>query len=152
MQTASCFSGSRPRSESHVNERRTTGQALPGAFGLEDAPMLTTRLLNKSAMAVTEIRGQPNFGVTKALPYDDAYFISLHLLASPDHDQFFNGRDVKPENFVAGITSIYDLRCNPIAYPRDPFYFFSFYLHLKAPDPLTHSTPRTPPTRPPLTT
>jgi hypothetical protein len=60
MQTASGFSGSRPRSASHVNERHTTGQALPGAFGLEDAPMLTTRLLTKSAMAVTEIRGQPN--------------------------------------------------------------------------------------------
>jgi hypothetical protein len=40
-----------------VNERRTTSQALPGVFGLENAPMLTTRLLNKSAMAVTEIRG-----------------------------------------------------------------------------------------------
>jgi len=45
-----------------VNERSTTSQALPGAFGLEDAPMLTTRLLNKSAMAVTEIRGQPSRG------------------------------------------------------------------------------------------
>jgi AraC-like DNA-binding protein len=120
-----------------VNERHTTGQALPGAFGLEDAPMLTTRLLTKSAMAVTEIRGQPNFGVTKALPYDDAYFISLHLLPSPDHDQFFNGRYVKPENFVAGITSIYDLRCNPIADHRDPFHFLSFYLPRKALDRLT---------------
>jgi hypothetical protein len=45
-----------------VNERSTAGEALPGAFGLEDAPMLTTRLLNKSAMAVTEIRGQPSRG------------------------------------------------------------------------------------------
>lgn len=86
-----------------MNERRTTGdEALPGTLGLEDAPMLTTRLLNKSAMAVTEIRGQPNFGVTKALPYDDAYFISLLLLASPDHDQFFNGRYViRARSFVA---------------------------------------------------
>src|SRR5260370_10615198 len=83
------------------------------------------------------VRGQPNFGVTKALPYDDAYFISLHLLASPEHDQFFNGRYVKPENFVAGITSIYDLRCNPIADHRDPFHFSSVYFPRNALDPPT---------------
>ena len=117
-----------------MNERRTTVQALRGAFGLEDAPVLTTRSLNKSAMAVTEIRGRPNLGLTKALPYDDAYYISLHMLPSADHDQFFDGRYVKPENFVAGITSIYDLRCNPIADHRDPFHFLSFYLPRKALD------------------
>ena len=111
--------------------------ALRDAFGLEDAPLLMTRSLNRSAMAVTEIRGRPNLGLTKALPYDDAYYISLHMLPSPDHDQFFDGRYVKPENFVAGITSIYDLRCNPIADHRDPFHFLSFYLPRKALDGIT---------------
>ena len=117
-----------------MNEGRSTIQALPGAFGLEDAPVLSTRSLNKSAMAVTEIRGRPNLGLTKALPYGDAYYISLHLVPSANHDQFFDGRYVAPENFVAGITSIYDLRCNPIADHRDPFHFLSFYLPRKSLD------------------
>lgn len=102
---------------------------LADAFGLRDAPALTTRKLHKSKLTVTELRSDaPNFGFTKTIPYDDAYLISLQIRASPDHDQFFKGRYVKPTNFVAGVTSIYDLRREPIAEHRDPFHFLAFYL------------------------
>ena len=43
------------------------------AFRTPDAPRLVTRKLYKSTLALTEVQGAANHGVTPSLPYDDAY-------------------------------------------------------------------------------
>jgi len=53
------------------------------------------------------------FRAPQTIPYDDAYLISLQLRTSPDFDQFFDDRYVRPKNFEAGTTSFYDLRSHP---------------------------------------
>jgi AraC family transcriptional regulator len=108
---------------------------LADAFGQPEAPALVTRTLQKSAIAVTELRSdRRNFGPTKPIPYDDAYLISLQLRTSPDFDQFFDDRYVRPKNFEVGTTSFYDLRSHPTAEHRDPFRMLVSYVPRKALD------------------
>ncbi len=102
------------------------------AFGMSDAPMLITRTMKKSIMSVTDIRSdRQNFGITKHIPYEDAYIISLRLRACPDHDLFFEGRYTKPQNSRDGVTSIYDLRRDPVADIRSTFHSLHFHLPRK---------------------
>lgn len=105
------------------------GTRLGDAFHIAGAPVLTTRVLQKSTVAVTELRcDEPNLGKTSSMERENAYLIALQLRACPNHDLYFDGRRVRPENYAEGVTSIYDLRRNPIADIRDPFHSLMFYL------------------------
>ncbi|HVW09596.1 MAG TPA: AraC family transcriptional regulator [Bryobacteraceae bacterium] len=105
------------------------GKHLGEAFRAPDSPSLTTRILRKSTLAVTELRcDTPLFGRTDPLPRESAWLIALQLRACPDHDLFFDGRRIRPENFGEGVTTIYDLRRGPVADIRDPFHSMMFYL------------------------
>ncbi len=116
-----------------MREQSARRNPLADAFGLPDAPMLVTRTLQKSTMTVTELRcDQPNFGLTKPIPSEDAYLIGLQLRACPDHDLWFDGRHVRPQHYAEGVTTIYDLRRDPLADIRDPFHALVLHLPLKA--------------------
>ena len=108
---------------------------LAEAFGMPDAPTLITKALHKSTLAVTELKCErPNFGRTAPIPREDAYLVALQFLPCRDHDLYFERRLVKPTNWFAGVTSIYDLRRDPVADMRDPFHSLMFYLPRKALD------------------
>ncbi len=62
------------------------------------------------------------------MPREDACLIALQIRACPDHDLYFGGKLTRPENYEAGVTSIYDLRHDPVADIRDPFHSLMFYL------------------------
>ena len=118
-----------------MRERGAFGKRLGDAFHLRSAPTLVTRSLQKSTLAVTELKcDQPNTGKTNSIPREDAYLIALQLRACHDHDLYFDGRLVRPTNFEAGVTSMYDLRRNPIADLRDPSHCLMFYLPRQALD------------------
>jgi len=105
------------------------GDSLGYAFRMERAPALITTVLQKSTMAVTELKcDQANFGRTAPIAAEDAYLVALQLRACPNHDLYFEGRFTRPENYAEGVTSIYDLRREPIADIRDPFHCLMFYL------------------------
>ena len=105
------------------------GDPLASAFGLSRPPTIISRALQKSTLAVTELRGDlPKFGLTAPLPREDAYLVALQLRACHDHDLYFDGRLMRPTNWCAGVTSIYDLRQQPVADIRDPFHCLMFYL------------------------
>jgi len=102
---------------------------------MHDAPTLVTRALHKSTIFVTELRcDRPNFGRTASMPREDAHLVALQLRACPDHDLYFDGRRVQPANYRAGVTSIYDLRHDPVADIRDPFHWLMFHLTREALD------------------
>ena len=124
-----------------MKEQGAFGNRLGQAFRQENAPTLITRALNKSTLAVTELKcDQRNFGKTKPIRLEDAYLVALQLRECHDHDLFFDGRLVRPTNFTAGVTSIYDLRRDPIADLRDPYHCLMFYLPRKALDNLALET------------
>ena len=106
---------------------------IAGAFRLEDAPSLVTRALHTSTISVTELKyNGRNFGLTDAIPRQDAYLIALQCRACSDHDLYFDGRLTRPRNFAAGVTTIFDLRTSPVADLRDPFHSLMFHLPRKA--------------------
>lgn len=109
------------------------GEALASAFGLNRPPTIISRALRKSTLAVTELRHDArNHGLTARLVPEDAYLIALQLRACHDHDLYFEGRLTQPVNWAAGVTSIYDLRQDPVADIRDPFHCLMFYLPCQA--------------------
>jgi AraC-like DNA-binding protein len=112
---------------------------LAEAFGMPDAPTLITRALQKSTMVVTELKcDQSNFGMTASIPREDAYLVALQLRACHDHDLYFDGHLIRPTNWFAGVTSIYDLRRDPVADIRDPYHCLMFYLPRKALDTMSY--------------
>jgi AraC family transcriptional regulator len=105
------------------------GTSLGSAFGLHRPPAVISQALHKATLAVTELKCElPKFGLTAPLPREDAYLVGLQLRECHDHDLYFDGRMVKPTNWCAGVTSIYDLREEPVADIRDPFHSLMFYL------------------------
>ena len=122
-----------------MSKKRSYRNRLAEAFHMDDAPMLITRELHKSTMAATELKyDRRNFGRTTSIPREDAYLIALQLRACHDHDLYFDGRLTHPRNWFAGVTSIYDLRRDPVAELRDPFHSIMFHLPRKALDSMTH--------------
>lgn len=107
---------------------------------MQDAPTLIARALHKSTLAVTELKcDQPNSGITASMPREDAYLIALQLRECHDHDLYFDGRRVQPKNYFAGVTSIYDLRRDPVADLRDPYHSVMFHLPRKALDAVAYA-------------
>lgn len=105
------------------------GNRLGEAFRVQNAPTLITRSIQKSTMAITELRcDHRNFGKTAPIPRENAYLVALQLRACPDHDLYFDGRLTRPENYAQGVTSIYDLRRDPVADIRDRYHCLMFYL------------------------
>lgn len=108
---------------------------LAEAFRLPGAPTLLTRTLRKSTLAVTELKyDHADFGITSPMPREDAYLVALQVRACHDHDLYFDRRITEPKNYERGVTSIYDLRREPIADIRDPFHCLMFHLPRKALD------------------
>jgi AraC-like DNA-binding protein len=109
------------------------------AFHMPNAPALIAQGLHKSTVTATELRcDHPNFGITASMPRENAYLIALQLRACHDHDLYFDGRIVRPKNYLAGVTSIYDLRHDPVADIRDPYQCIMFHLPRKALDAMTY--------------
>jgi len=107
------------------------GARLGQAFGMHDAPAVITgasHKFTKSLAAVTEISCPRDWGKTAQLACEDAYLVGLQLSACQDHDLYLDGRRIRPTNFIDGVTSIYDLRRDPVWDLRDPFHCHMLYL------------------------
>jgi len=88
----------------------------------------------KPTQAVTGISCRRNFGRTASIPREDAYLVGLQLRACQNNDIYFDGRKLRPTNFLAGMTSIYDLKRDPMWDVRDPFRCLMLYLPRRALD------------------
>jgi len=101
------------------------------AFRTPDVPRLVSKRLYKSTLALTEIQGAANHGMTASVPYDDAYLVQLRLRECLRCDYFSEGRHVGPVDHRAGVTQIHDLRRDPVVDLRDPFHIMHLYLPRK---------------------
>jgi hypothetical protein len=111
-----------------MKDRNAYRNHVAEAFRAPDAPTLIARSVQKSTATATELRcDQRNFGLTASMPRENAYSIALQLRACPNHDLYFDGRIVQPKNYFAGVTSIYDLRRDPVADIRDPYHCIMFH-------------------------
>lgn len=112
-------------------QARPTYQSALAAFRTPDAPKLVTRRLFKSTLAVTEIQGAANHGMTSSVPYDDAYLVQLRLRDCPRCVYFSEGREIRVANHGAGAIQFHDLRRDPVVELLDPFHIVHLYLPRK---------------------
>ncbi|MCC8935686.1 helix-turn-helix transcriptional regulator [Bradyrhizobium sp. Arg68] len=112
-----------------MTDRGAYGQKLADVFQLERAPAFVTRTLQKSKIAVTEIKCDiVNHGLTAPIPREDAFLITLQLRDCPRHDLFIEDRQVQTGHLRPGTVCIYDLRSNPVANSISPFHSLHFYV------------------------
>ena len=95
---------------------------VAAAFRMPAARTLVARPLDKSTLVATELLGGGNFGLTASMPRDNAWIIATQLRPCPDHDLFFEQRQLRPRNWGAWTTTIFDQRRDPVADIRDPFH------------------------------
>jgi AraC-like DNA-binding protein len=102
---------------------------------LDDAPVLITRSLRSTEVAVTETRNDdPEAGLSGSLPSVDAYLVSLKFRDYPDCECWENGRSVIKTDVYAGATYLYDLKRDPRYVIDKPFHSIFFYLPRSALD------------------
>jgi AraC family transcriptional regulator len=118
-----------------MGERGAYGSRLGDRFGLPDAPAFITRSLHKAPIAVTQIKGGGERPVlTTPIAREDAFLVALQLRDCVDHELWFDERPVRVPAYLAGLTSFYDLKRNPIAYMGSAFHSLMFYLPRKSLD------------------
>ena len=89
-------------------EQGAYGQRLGDIFQLERAPAFVTRSLQKSNIAVTEIKcGVVNNGLSAPIPRENAFLLTVQLQDCPRHDLFIDDRQVASGYLPAGSLSIY---------------------------------------------
>ena len=111
------------------------GQRLGDHFHLASAPAFVTWTLRKSEIAVTEIKCDvENNGLTSPIPREDAFLVTLQLRDCPRHELWIDDRPALTAALPAGVTCLYDLRTNPIAYSISAFHSLHFYLPRRALD------------------
>jgi AraC family transcriptional regulator len=109
--------------------RGAYGDDLGRCFGLNRAPALVTRALRKTTIAATELKcDTPLHGLTKSVPVEDAFFIALQLREYPVHELRLHGKAIKGGPFASGMTSIYDLKNDPVANLDHRSHAIFFYL------------------------
>lgn len=112
-----------------MRDQGAYGQRLGEIFQLDRAPAFVTRSLQKSTIAVTEIKCDVvNNGLTAPIPREEAFLVTLQLRDCPRHDLFIDEHPVRTGYLRAGAVSIYDLRTNPIANSISPFHSLHFYI------------------------
>ena len=118
-----------------MGDQGAYGQRLGEVFQLDRAPAFVTRSLQKSPIAVTEIKcGIVNNGLSAPIPREEAFLVTLQLRDCPRHDLFIDDRQVPTGFLRAGAVSIYDLRSNPTANGISPFHSLHFYIPRRALD------------------
>jgi len=111
------------------------GQRLGRGLRVDDAPVLITRSLRSTEVAVTETRNDdPELGLSGSLPSVDAWLVSLKFRDYPDCECWENGRSVIKTDVYAGATYLYDLKRDPRYVIDKPFHSIFFYLPRSALD------------------
>jgi AraC family transcriptional regulator len=105
------------------------GQRFAEKFHLDDAPVIITRSLRQTEIAVTEIRSDnPAPGFSSGIEREDAYLVALQLRDYGRHEHYEDGKQVSLSGYSAGATCIYDLKRDPAFQINAPFHSMHFYL------------------------
>jgi AraC family transcriptional regulator len=113
------------------------GRRLGEKFGVEDVPCIITRSLQRTAIAVTEVRiDKPFDRLSDPIPREDAHMLSLTLRDLPNTSYWEDGRQAALTSIRAGECLIHDLRRSPQVMVDKPMHSLLFYLTQTALDAL----------------
>jgi AraC family transcriptional regulator len=113
------------------------GQNLGQKFGAENAQAIVARSLQRTEVAITEIRADRPLGrLSDPIPREDAYMICLVLRDIPNNAYWEDGRQVSALSLRAGEVTLHDLRREPRALMDKPIHSLLWYLPRAALDAL----------------
>jgi len=99
------------------------------SFRLEEAAKLSVRALNKSHLAVTEIKyDAPNYGATDPFLPEDAFLVGIQFRPVKFHELWFDGKAKPVADLRVGDAMFYDLRSlDLVSALNEPFHSLHFY-------------------------
>jgi AraC family transcriptional regulator len=105
------------------------GSRLGSSFKVELARTVVSLTPRKATLVLTELRScQPSRFITKPLPEDDAFLVTLHLANNPEFRVWKRGRGAPASYIEAGQITIHDLKLCPSFLIHNPFHTMNFYL------------------------
>jgi len=98
-------------------------------FRMPDAAQLSVKGINKSSLAVTEIRyDRPDYGMTDPVIRQDGFTIGLQLRPYDFHELWYDGKAIPVHGVRPGDTLLFDLRTVQAARLTVPFHSLQFFL------------------------
>lgn len=126
-----------------MSERRVFGDAVAHSLGLHDAPMLATRTLRASSVAVTRIScGPKQIGMTPQIPPEDSFIVAQYLTRLPYHELWSGGRPVLTQGYATGAMRIVNLTGEFSARITHPHEALTFHIPRAALDELADDAGR----------
>ncbi len=117
--------------EHQIDETDSDGPANSGIdewFRMRGAPKLSVRGVNRSRLAVTEVRYDGrHYGITNPYGQQDAFLIGVQFRPQPFHELWSGGKAIAVPHFDAGASLFYDLRHCEAAAMDYPFRSFQFF-------------------------
>lgn len=105
------------------------GERLARSFHLDAPPTVLARTAEGRVLAATELRrDEPVDAMSAPLGEDDAYLIGLQLRGMRRHELWLDGRPMATRSPAAGMSCIFDLKRNPVAWLGEPFHALQFYV------------------------
>jgi AraC family transcriptional regulator len=128
-----------------VSLRRQYGDAIAHSFGLTGLPMLRTRPLCQSQVAISRLPiGPEQIGMTPRIPPEDTFIVAMYLTDVPHHELWSHGRCVLRQGYVASSVRIVNLSGEYSAHVTCPHETLVLYVPRLALDDFTDEagTPR----------
>lgn len=117
--------------------RRRYGDAIAHSFGLTDVPIIRTRTLQHSQVAISRLSIGAQLEMTRRIPPEDTFILSMHLNSVPRHELWSRGKCVLRQGYLPSSIRIVNLTEEYSAYAPCPIETLAFYLPRAALDAFT---------------
>jgi AraC-like DNA-binding protein len=113
--------------------RRAYGEELSSNFGVDEAPYMVTRVLQRAELAVTELLiDNPPGRISDLIPRQDAYMVCCHFRSRPSYEYWEDGKAFLVPYLRTGDTFIHDLRRDPAAMIDSPVHTMMWFMPRQA--------------------
>jgi len=103
--------------------RRAYGKELASNFGVDEAPYMVTRVLQRAELAVTELLvDRPPGRISDLIPRQDAWMVCCHFRGRPTYEYWEEGKAFPVQHLRAGDTFIHHLQRDPAAAIDSPLH------------------------------
>ena len=109
--------------------RRAYGKELASNFGVDEAPHMVTRVVQRAELAVTELLiDSPPGRISDLMPRQDAYMVCCHFRGRPRYEYWEEGKAFPVPHLRAGDTFIHNMQRDPAAMIDSPLHTIMWLL------------------------
>lgn len=109
--------------------RRVYGDVVAHSFGMNEAPIMRTRALHASQIAVSKLDiGADRIGLSPRIPPEDTFVLAMYLTDLPYHELWSHGRPFIAQGYRANSMRIVNLADEHAANITHPHRSLAFYI------------------------